>query len=175
MNRRLPYAPVEGWLTVALVTLMCLTLAWSIDDAVPVLGQGAWTDFLMYAALGGVAAGFIGAKARWRRWTSHLVGAMFAALIVPLLVGLVLLEEGRSLGTLYRASADAASGAFVDLGDRPAAHDRAVRPSPPDHRPARLGVIDVRELCRVRAPSADQRRPPHRADAGDRHVADDQG
>ena len=115
MNRRLPYAPVEGWLTVALVTLMCLTLAWSIDDAVPVLGQGAWTDFLMYAALGGVAAGFIGAKARWRRWTSHLIGAMFAALVVPLLVGLVLLEEDRSLGTLYRASADAASGAFVDL------------------------------------------------------------
>ena len=30
---------VDGWFTVALVVLICLTLAWSLDDALLVLGR----------------------------------------------------------------------------------------------------------------------------------------
>jgi hypothetical protein len=31
MRRRLSIAPKEGWLTLGLVLLICLTLAWSVD------------------------------------------------------------------------------------------------------------------------------------------------
>jgi hypothetical protein len=44
--------PREGWLTLLLVTLPAVSVAWSLDDAALVLGQGRRT--LAWAALGGV-------------------------------------------------------------------------------------------------------------------------
>ena len=78
---------VDGWFTVALVLLICATLAWSLDDALLVLGRGELTDFLFWTAIGGAIAGFVGPLVGWGRWRTHLVGAAFAALLVPLLVG----------------------------------------------------------------------------------------
>jgi hypothetical protein len=82
MKRRIPLAPEEGWLTLGLVLLMCLTLAWSVDGGRYVLGRDAYLDYLVFAAAGGVIAGFVGAKVGWGRWLTYLIGAMFAALIV---------------------------------------------------------------------------------------------
>ena len=45
--------PSEGWLTLGLVVVLCLTLAWSLDDAALVLGQGEYTDFLAWTASAG--------------------------------------------------------------------------------------------------------------------------
>src|SRR5438128_8430825 len=87
---RLFRPPAEGWLSLFLVAVMAVAVAWSLDDAALVLGQRDWTDFLAWAALGGVIAGFIGARVGWNRPLAHLVSAAFAALIVPLLVGSVL-------------------------------------------------------------------------------------
>ena len=84
---RIPWSPAEGWWTLVLVAFMTVTAAWAIDDAAWVLGRGDWTDFLTTAAILGVLAGFVGAKVGWNRWVAHIVGAVFAALIVPLLVG----------------------------------------------------------------------------------------
>ncbi|MGZ9276702.1 MAG: DUF4129 domain-containing transglutaminase family protein [Candidatus Limnocylindrales bacterium] len=106
---------VDGWFTLGLVVLVCATLAWSLDDALLVLGRDEATDFLFWAAVGGMAAGFIGALVGWGRWSTHLVGAVFAALLVPLLVGWVLIEEGAPLGVLYQATSDAVAGAWGDL------------------------------------------------------------
>ncbi|MDP9482325.1 MAG: hypothetical protein M3P84_03785, partial [Chloroflexota bacterium] len=85
--RRLTLAPAEGWLTVGLVALLCATMAISIDDVAPILAREDFTNLLLPMALMGMAAGLIGVKVGWGRWRTYLVGAAFAALIVPLVVG----------------------------------------------------------------------------------------
>ena len=115
MNRRLPLAPSEGWLTVGLMLLLCLTLAWSLDDARLVLGREGYTDFLVWSAVGGVVIGVLGPKVGWGRWRTFIVGAIGAALLTPILAALVLLPDGGSLAELFTATANAAAGAFEDL------------------------------------------------------------
>ena len=111
---RIPLAPAEGWWTLVLVAFMTVTAAWAIDDAAWVLGRGDWTDFLAWAAVLGVLAGFVGAKVGWNRWVAHIVGAVSATLIVPLLVGHVL-EPKATLAAQYTATASATVQAWVDL------------------------------------------------------------
>lgn len=112
---RLPIAPAQGWLALVLVAVMCLALAWSLDDAILVLGDGDVTDFLFWTALGGVAVGALGPTVGWGRWTTHLIGAAFAALLTPLLVGWVLIPEGASPGVLFQRTTEAAVTAWTDL------------------------------------------------------------
>jgi transglutaminase-like putative cysteine protease len=107
-------APPEGWISLLLVAIMAVAVAWSLDDAALVLGQRDATDFLPWVALCGVAVGFIGARARWSRLIAHLVGAGFAALIVPLVAGTVL-EPDASLAGQYHATATATLNAFLDF------------------------------------------------------------
>ncbi len=117
MKRRLSLAPAEGWLTLACVTLLCLTMAWAIDDARWVLGQPEYLDLLVLAAAGGVLSGFIGPKVGWGRWLTFLTGAIFAALLVPILTALVALP-GAPIGTLYHATAESAVQAYIDIAIR---------------------------------------------------------
>ncbi len=118
LPRRLPLAPTEGWVTLGLTLLVCLALAWSLDDARWVLGRETYLDFLPLAAAGGVLAGFIGPKAGWGRWQTYLVGSVFAALIVPLLTAAVALPEGTPPGELYQATAASVIAAYVDIAVR---------------------------------------------------------
>jgi hypothetical protein len=106
---------LDGWFTIGLVALVCATLAWSLDDALLVLGQDEYTDFLFWAAMGGVAAGLVGPLVGWGRWTTHLIGAAFAALFVPILVGSVLQQAGVSTAPLFQATTDQAVQAWYDL------------------------------------------------------------
>jgi transglutaminase-like putative cysteine protease len=115
MKRRIPLAPAEGWLTLGLVLLICVTMAWAIDNARWVLGRDSYLDDLPFAAIGGVLVGFIGAKVGWGRWLTYLIGAIFAALIVPLLVGSIMYERGGSLHDLYQTAAGAAVQAYIDI------------------------------------------------------------
>jgi transglutaminase-like putative cysteine protease len=112
--RRRPLAPAEGWISLLLVAAMMVTAAWSIDDAGWVLGRGDWTDFLAPIAVISVIVGFIGAKVGWNRWVAHVIGAVLAALIVPLLVGRVLVPAG-SPTVQYAATASAMVQAWMDL------------------------------------------------------------
>ena len=64
-RRRLPSAPFEGWLTLVLLGIMGATFGLSLDDARWVLGRDGLTDFLPFAVVGGVAWGFVAAKAEW--------------------------------------------------------------------------------------------------------------
>ena len=114
MKRRLSYGPAEGWLTFACVLLLCLTMAWAIDDARWVLGNPDYLDLLVLAAVGGVLVGFIGPKVGWGRWLTFLIGAIFAALLVPIMTALVALP-GASIGTLYHATAESAVQAYIDI------------------------------------------------------------
>src|SRR5439155_1431843 len=70
---RLTRAPAEGWLSLFFVAILAVTVAWSLDDAALVLGRGDWTDLLAWTALGGVAAGFVGARVGWNRPVAHLI------------------------------------------------------------------------------------------------------
>ena len=115
MNRRIPLAPAEGWLPLGLVMLLCLTMAWAIDDVALVLGNGTFTDFLAPMALAGVLIGFIGAKVGWGRWLTYLIGAIFAALIVPLVVGYQLQVKGPAVLDAYTATAASLVRAVIDL------------------------------------------------------------
>ena len=115
--RRLGAAPPEGWISFVLVAILAVSVAWSLDDSALVLGQGSWTDFLAWAALAGVAAGFVGARAGWSRPVAHLIAAAFAALIVPLMAGSVL-EPGGGVADRYQAVAASATDAVLDFAVR---------------------------------------------------------
>jgi transglutaminase-like putative cysteine protease len=112
--------PAEGWTTTLLLVAMPIVLALAVDDAKWVLGDGRLTDFLPLAAIGGFAAGMYGAKAGWSRWTVHLIGAAFAALVVPLLVGGALLGTAAdtSVHARYVATASSTVEAWLDLAIR---------------------------------------------------------
>ncbi len=114
---RLPSRPADGWLTTFLLLAMVLVLALAIDDAHWVLGDGRLTDFLPFAAIGGFVVGMYGEKARWSRPAIHVIGAIFAALLVPLLVGGVLLSgaPGATFHDRYVATAASMVNAWLDL------------------------------------------------------------
>ncbi|MHB8399078.1 MAG: transglutaminase TgpA family protein [Candidatus Limnocylindrales bacterium] len=113
--RRLPLAPAEGWATIFLIAVLAVAVGTSIADARWVLGRGDLTGFLPLAALGGVGWGILGAKVGWGRWTTHVLGAVVAALVVPLLVG-PLVDPGVSgLSAAYVATASSTVQAFLDL------------------------------------------------------------
>ncbi|HEY8637348.1 MAG TPA: transglutaminase domain-containing protein [Candidatus Limnocylindrales bacterium] len=118
MNRRSAFQPVEGWLTLGLVGLMCITMALALDDARWVLGRDQYLDSLMYLAIGGVLVGFIGPKVGWGRWTTYLIGSIFAALIVPILVARVAFPNGASIHDLYDATAGSVVTAYMDIAVR---------------------------------------------------------
>ncbi|MGH2512666.1 MAG: transglutaminaseTgpA domain-containing protein, partial [Candidatus Limnocylindrales bacterium] len=110
--------PAEGWLSLVLVSVLGACLAWSIADARWVLGRADLTAFLPVAALGGVAWGFLSAKAGWPRWLAHLLGAVWAALLLPIMVGGVLLGGHFAPGPAFVATADSSIDAYLDLAFR---------------------------------------------------------
>ncbi len=114
MMRRIGSGPAEGWLSVGLVLIMCVTMAWAIDDVAPVMGRGAFTDFLTWAAIVGVLVGFVGPKLGLGRWRTYLVGAIVGALLVPWLVGAHLESDGSIAGR-FLATAESAVTAYYEL------------------------------------------------------------
>ncbi len=121
MRRRIPLAPAEGWVTLGLVMLICLTMAWALDDARWVLGQAKFLDYLVVAAIGGVLVGFIGPKVGWGRWLTYLIGSIFAALIVPLITTYGALPAGESVTSihnLFQATSDSVVNAYLDIAYR---------------------------------------------------------
>jgi transglutaminase-like putative cysteine protease len=103
---------------VVLVYLMALAVAWAIDDAVWFLGDEAITDYLQAAAIGGVTVSLIAVIVGWGRWTGHLIGAAFAALLIPLWVGERMAAAGAWPHELFRATADQHLEAVIQLIDQ---------------------------------------------------------
>jgi transglutaminase-like putative cysteine protease len=116
---RLPAPPAEGWTSLALLLVMGLTFGWSVADARWVLGRVGLTDYLPWAVALGIIWSFIAASAGWSRWLSHGLGAVFAALILPLIVGSSLVDPGNgSLHDWYTATASSVVQAYLDLAWR---------------------------------------------------------
>lgn len=118
--RRVPLRPVEGWLSLFATSVMVLAFPGSLVDA-------GWTPlsagdptFLMWASLVGLAFGVLGAKIGWGRWRTHLVGALFGGIVLPLVVGGVVLGEGvgwdpRGLAERFAATLAVMQKVWLDL------------------------------------------------------------
>ena len=94
-----PLRPAEGWLTLVATAAMVMVLGGSLQDA-------GWTpdsknpdvNFLPWVGLLGVAWGVFGAKIGWGRWRTHVIGALLAGLILPLIVGGIALGHYANVG-----------------------------------------------------------------------------
>jgi transglutaminase-like putative cysteine protease len=95
-GRRISLSPAEGWITLISAALMVVVFAISLIDAAWVGNAGGSQGFLLWAGLLGFAIGVIGAKIGWGRWRTHIVGALFGGLLIPLVMGG--LAQGDQLG-----------------------------------------------------------------------------
>jgi transglutaminase-like putative cysteine protease len=109
--------PAEGWITLILVVALGFILGWSLDDPAWVNGHGELTDLLATCGVLGALAGFAGPKLGWGRWTTHLIGASFAALVIPILAGQAA-EPGASIGEAFHFTAAGSVNAYLDLAWR---------------------------------------------------------
>jgi transglutaminase-like putative cysteine protease len=107
-------APPGGWTALALTAVMVATVGWSIDDASWVLGNAGYGDFLVSASIIATLVGFAGAMTGWPRWIVHFIGAVIAALVVPVLVGAVLVPHATP-PQMFHATAVAMVNAWYDL------------------------------------------------------------
>ncbi|HEX8938907.1 MAG TPA: transglutaminaseTgpA domain-containing protein [Candidatus Limnocylindrales bacterium] len=115
--RALPLEPAEGWLTVVLVAILGISIAWSVDDARWIFGRPGLTPFLIPASLLGSLYGFLSAKAGWSRRRALPLGALAAALLLPMMVGSVL-APGEDVFAQFGASAHAVIEAYLDVAWR---------------------------------------------------------
>jgi transglutaminase-like putative cysteine protease len=97
---RIPKRPAEGWLTVlAALTMVTLVGASLVEAGWTIRERAGDSGFLLYIGAVGFAFGFGGAKVGWGRWRTHIVGALFAGLLLPLIMGgLVLEARGMPVG-----------------------------------------------------------------------------
>ena len=109
--------PAEGWITLLIMIGLAFILGWSIDDPAWVNGHGELTDFLATCGIAGVLIGFFGPKLGWGRWTTHLLGATFAALVIPILAGQAG-HPGWSIGEAFHEVARGSINAYLDLAWR---------------------------------------------------------
>jgi transglutaminase-like putative cysteine protease len=118
---RLPLRPAEGWLSLFFVIIIIVSLGWSIDDVKWVGGAGGLTDFLPLAGIAGILVGFAGPKLGWGRWTTHLIGVGFAAIVLPIIAGGIILGDSVTgwgpveLTARYREAARVVYRVWVDL------------------------------------------------------------
>jgi transglutaminase-like putative cysteine protease len=96
---RIPRQPAEGWITLLAAALMVIALGASLVDAGWTPSDAGNSGFLLYIGGVGLGFGFIAAKLGWGRWRTHIVGALFAGLLLPLIAGgLVLEAHGTPVG-----------------------------------------------------------------------------
>jgi transglutaminase-like putative cysteine protease len=115
--------PAEGWLTVLAAMAMVATFGWSLIDAnwtPSPSGPTGDANFLPWVGMVGLAFGFFGAKVGWGRWRTHFVGALFAGIFLPLIVGGIILGPGTgwdpaALGQRFLAIGYVARQVWNDL------------------------------------------------------------
>jgi transglutaminase-like putative cysteine protease len=108
------WGPAEGWSVVALVAILGLIVATAIDEPAWVNGRGYLTDGLATCALLGAMVGFMGPKLGWGRWRTHVVGALFAGLLIPVLAGWAV-QPGIPVADAFRVTAHGTVEAYLDL------------------------------------------------------------
>ncbi|MEO8273072.1 MAG: transglutaminase domain-containing protein [Chloroflexota bacterium] len=119
LRSSIPFRPAEGWLTLIATAVMVGIVAGSFIDANWSGGPASDAGFLTYVGLIGLAFGFFGAKVGWGRWRTHFVGALFAGIVLPLVVGGVISPaagwDPAGLAQRYLAMYDVARNVWYDL------------------------------------------------------------
>ncbi len=113
--RELPRRPAEGWLTVLATMAMVAVFGWSLIDANWTPGDPGDSNFLPWVGMAGLAFGIFGAKVGWGRWRTHLVGALFGGIFIPLIVGGIVLGPGTGWDLPALGARMIASGTVVRL------------------------------------------------------------
>jgi hypothetical protein len=115
----IPFRPVEGWLSLFAAAVMVGMVAGSFIDAGWTGGPASDAGFLPYVGLMGQAFGLFGAKVGWGRWRTHVVGALFAGILLPLVVGGVINHaagwDPAGLAQRYLAMYEVARNVWLDL------------------------------------------------------------
>lgn len=115
----IPFRPAEGWLSLFATAVMVGMVAGSFIDARWTGGPASDTGFLPYVGLMGLAFGIGGAKVGWGRWRTHLVGALFAGVLLPVIVGGVINPaagwDPTGLAQRYLALYEVARNVWLDL------------------------------------------------------------
>ena len=118
--RRIRFRPAEGWLSLFATAVMVVVFAGSLIDAAWTPPSAGETGFLVWAALAGLALGVLGAKLGWGRWRTHIVGAVFGGLLLPLVMGGLVIgpDTGWDPGALANrivVALDVVRSVWVDL------------------------------------------------------------
>ena len=113
--RRLAAGPSEGWASLVLLVLMCLPMAWSIDDARWVLGRNEYTDFLGWIVVPAVLVGLATAKAGWPRYVAFSANAVVGVAVLLVAVGMTIAPKAGGIPAFAWEAAVSAIGAYVDL------------------------------------------------------------
>ncbi len=116
-GRERRYSPAEGWSVVVLVAILGLIVATAIDEPAWVNGRGYLTDGLATCASLGAFVGFVGPKVGWGRWRTHIIGALFAGLLIPVLAGWAV-QPGIPIAEAFRVTAKGSVEAYLDLSVR---------------------------------------------------------
>ena len=168
---RLAIAPAQGWLGLVLVACVWRSPgrsttrgSWSAAASTRTSCSGRRSA----ASLVGVIGAFVG----WGRWTTHLIGAVFAGAPDPAAGRHGPPPRGREPRSCSRPRPTAPS-ARGPTSSSAGAFDLPVRAPPPGPRPDRVGVVPVRGLRRLRPSAAAQRGRGHRTAADREHVAHD--
>ena len=97
---------------------MAVCLAWSLNSARWVLGRPVLTSFLPYASAGRRGLGLHLGQGRLVALAGPAAGAVFAALLLPIMVGGVLLNGDFTPGPAFVATANSTVEAYLDLAFR---------------------------------------------------------
>lgn len=115
----LPFHPSEGWVSLFATAVMAMVVGLSFIDAGWTGGRPTDSAYMSWIALIGVGFGVAGAKVGWGRWRTHFVGALFAGIALPLIVGGIVRPDAGwdvpGLGIRYAATFIVARNVWTDL------------------------------------------------------------
>jgi hypothetical protein len=115
----IPFRPAEGWLSLFAAAAMVGLVAGSFIDAGWTGGPASDSGFLPWVGFAGLCFGLFGAKVGWGRWRTHVVGALFAGVLLPLIVGGVVNHAAgwdlAGLGQRYFAIYEVCRNVWLDL------------------------------------------------------------
>ena len=109
--------PSEGWMPVVLLAVLAFALGTAMDEPGWVNGHGVLTDSLALCAGAGALIGFLGPKLGWGRWRTHVIGALLAGLLLPVIAGWAV-EPGSTTSEAFRITAAGTVEAYLDLAIR---------------------------------------------------------